>query len=103
MVLRGFVEPQCSQHRLAHGLVTEFRNISSRGTPAATLSTMTDTLKRLLHLWAGIRNAPGILSCNVARIALFALASCAGWPSVVCFAVLSEAFPSRKWALPERT
>ena len=48
-------------------------------------------LRRLLHFWVGIRNAPGILSSNVARIALFALASCARWPSVVCFAVLTQA------------
>ena len=39
----------------------------------------------------GITNAPDILSSNVARIALFALASCARWPSVVCFAVLTQA------------
>jgi hypothetical protein len=45
----------------------------------------------LLHLWVGIKNAPGILSSNVARIALFALASCVRWPSVVCFAALTQA------------
>jgi hypothetical protein len=62
--------------------------------PTSPLSggEVTDTtLSRLLHLWVGIRNAPGILSSNVARIALFALASCARWPSVVCFAVLTQA------------
>ncbi len=36
----------------------------------------TPHLRRLRHLWVGIRNAAGILSSNVARIALFALASC---------------------------
>jgi hypothetical protein len=51
----------------------------------------TSHLRRLLHLCAGIRNALGILSSNVARIALFALASCTRWPSVVCLAVLTQA------------
>ena len=38
----------------------------------------------------GIRNAWGIRLSSVARTALFALASCVRWPSVVCFAVLPQ-------------
>jgi len=39
----------------------------------------TPHLRRLLRLRVGIKNTPGILSSNVTRIALFALASCAKW------------------------
>ena len=52
-----------------------FRKFSDRG--ASYLST-------------GIRNAWGIRLSSVARTALFAPASCARWPSVVCFAVLTQ-------------
>src|SRR6266852_2060521 len=44
--------------------------------PFLDANSKTPHLKRLRHLWVGIRNAAGILSSNVARIALFALASC---------------------------
>ena len=42
------------------------------------------------YLSKGIRNAWGIRLSSVARTAPFPMASCARWPSVVCFAVLTQ-------------
>jgi hypothetical protein len=54
----------------------EFNNPAIGDTTLLAGRALSAHLRRLLHLWVGIRNAPGILSSNVARIALFALASC---------------------------
>ena len=42
------------------------------------------------YLFTGIRSAWGIPLSSVARTALCVPASCARWPSVVCFAVLTQ-------------
>jgi hypothetical protein len=80
---------QESAGRTANGIVVRLYDCGPLS--PSWCQSKTPHLRQLLHLWVGIRSAPGILLSNVARIALFALASCTRWPSVVCFAVLTQA------------
>src|SRR6266850_2993244 len=89
-VTEDCVMTQKSAGRTVNGIVGRSVRLCT-GQPTSCCQSQKPHLRRLLHLWVGIKNAPGILSSNVARIALFALASCARWPSVVCFAVLTQA------------